>query len=89
MEVSNVTCRTWYQTSRNLTLEVETTAIVDFNDGEGPKHMWCNFDYVPTEWPEDSLITSHEGDPQTRLVEWLEALCPNIEDWSAVDEGDI
>ena len=86
MEVSNVNCRAYYQTSRNLTLEVETTATVDFNDGEGAKPMYCNFDYVPTEWPDDAVITDHEGKPQSTLIKWLECLCSEASDWQALDD---
>ncbi len=89
MEVSNVICKTNYLNSQHLTLEIDVTALVNFNTEDGPQYMQTRFDYVPTEWPDDSLITPHSGEPQARLVEWLEALCPNIEDWSAVNEGDI
>jgi len=89
MEVSDVTCRTYYQTSRKLTLEVETTATVDFNDGEGPKPMYCNFDYVPTEWPDDAVITDHEGNPQPVLLQWLEVHCSTLEDWTEIDPSEV
>lgn len=89
MEVTNVNCHAYYQTSRNLTLEVETRATVDFNDGEGPKPMYCNFDYVPTEWPDDAVITSHEGDPQPVLLQWLNVHYSNAEDWTEIDPSEV
>ena len=89
MEVSNVNCHAYYQTSRNLTLEVETTATGEFNDGDGTKPMYCNFDYVPTEWPDDAVITDHEGEPQPVLLQWLDVHCSTTEDWTEIDPSEV
>ena len=89
MEVTNVTCRAWYLSGSNITLNVYTTATVDFNDGEGPKPMYCNFDYVPTEWPDDALVTDHEGDPQPVLLQWLNIHCSTTEDWTEIDPSEV
>ena len=37
-------------------------------DGHPPIRAYCNFDYVPTEWPSDPLITSHEAVSYTHLT---------------------
>jgi len=89
MEVSEVICKTNYLTDENVTLEVETTAIVDFNDGHPPVRAYCNFDYVPTEWVDDPLITNHEGVPQPLLVKWLKVYRPFPEDWQPVDTSEV
>tara|TARA_R100001082_G_scaffold107733_1_gene82020 strand:- start:668 stop:934 length:267 start_codon:yes stop_codon:yes gene_type:complete len=84
MELSNIECKAWYLSKCEMTLNVFTTATVDFNDGDGPQRLWCNFDYIPLE--HDELpITSHSGDtPQKQLVEWLKVLHPQSEDWNKV-----
>ena len=61
MELSNIDCKTWYLSDCDITLNVFTTATVDFNDGDGPQRLWCNFDYIPIEHDEP-IITNHSGD---------------------------
>ena len=51
--------------------------------------MYCNFDYVPTEWPDDAVITDHEGDPQPVLLQWLNAHCSTTEDWTEIDPSEV
>ena len=89
MELSEVICKTYYQTSKKITLEVDTTATVDFNDGHPPIRVYCNFDYVPTEWVDDPLITDHEGEPQPTLLKWLKVYCPLPEDWEPVTTSEF
>lgn len=88
MELSNIECKTYYLDSKNLTLQVETTADIDFDDGLGPERMQSTFDYVPTEWPEDEIIIDHSGQPQEVLITWLKVYFPNRTDWETADDDE-
>ena len=65
---------------------VEVIALIDFNDGRGAIDCFTNFQYIPTEWPDDKPITTHIGKPQSTLISWLECLCSDSTDWHALDD---
>tara|TARA_R100001082_G_C4339954_1_gene149652 strand:+ start:204 stop:473 length:270 start_codon:yes stop_codon:yes gene_type:complete len=87
MEVLKIyDCRVSIDPKDPLENIVEVSAVIDFNYGDGPETVCTELSYCPSEWSERELVTSHSGEPQQALIDWLKTLRENREDWQPLTE---